>query len=427
VLELLGDGLSLYTLFALAGFAGLGAGLSLRQPLLLLPVLHFVLQGALTTLLVAQLVASAKRALLKKLSGPQLAVLGALWLTAVGVVLWSHASGPPPGPQEVAASARTWGPVVARFPCGLAALGLGALARGEPWAGLWPQAWLLLSNGLLFAVAALAHDREQALEARTRAAGEEARAFTFSTRSGGVAQLFLLQLWSSKFGKLTLLGPLLGALVMAFVIRGFPALGKSEGELLRTLLKEVPAGFPALFVFVAYGIAGNSELFFNQFGLDRAGVRTLFVLPITPAELVLGKLRGLAVIVALQLGLALGPLLLIGVPGPRSILEAVGGGVAVFCGMFALGARLSVRFPRKAWAAGEGPGSGVPLTLGLTYLLAIAAAVALPGLVSWFAGALRPAALLALGAVAAAATARMIPGHAAALERSRERLVEGLG
>jgi hypothetical protein len=143
--------------------------------------------------------------------------------------------------------------------------------------------------------------------------------------------------------------------------------------------------------------------------------------------MVLGKLGGAAWLSGVQLALGVLPLFFFGLPRPAALAEALGGGVAVFCGCFVIGFRYSLRFPRKAFAAGEGNSGGIPLTQGLLLLALLGVVTGVPSLVAWAAGPLRPLALLALGALFAGLTKLALPRLGAALHAERERLVEGLG
>ena len=426
--ELIGGLLSLPALLSGAAFLGLGLGVSLRLPLLAPVVLVLALQGFLGSLLVAQLIASGRRALAKRLPLPALlagaALLAGLW----GWKLWPLLSIKPRSAEETAALVQPWLHVAGDLlPSGLAWRGVAQLAQGHLLAGLWPQLLLLAITVALAVAAAAAHVAEQRLEGRAIAsAGRDSHVFHFDTPVAGLSRLLFWQVWGSRYGKLLVFAQLPLSLICVFVFRSFEGSGKQAAELAQRVGGQLPAHVPWLLFFTCYQVVVNSELLFNQFGLDRAGVRTLLLLPISPQEIVLGKLRGLATLVLVELCASSWPLFYFGLPGPRGLVGAAAGGVAFFLFLFLAGFRLSLRFPRRLWAPGEAPRTGVALSQALLQLLIVPAVpVALWGLFrlagEWF-----PLACAGLALALAGATALAVPGLGRALSDARERLVEGL-
>lgn len=421
VMELLGAAFDLMLLMAGAFFVGLGAGVGARHPLLAPAALHVALHGALWTMLFALLVGDAKRALLKRIPLRLLLPGGAAALAG----LWALAARFGPGR---AALQEAGGRAAALSPAGLAWGGIGELARGHLWAGLWPQLALLAATALLAGLAVLAHAAERRLEARAaRPADREAEVFRFRTPVQGVARLFLWQVWTSRYGKLLYFSQLPLSLSAVFLLRVLPAEGKANAEALQAALAKLPAGTSLLVVYVLYGLLNSSGLLFNQFAFDRAGVRTLLLLPVSPADLARGKLRGHALFALLQFLIGAPPLLLLGLPEAGSLLRAAASGGLVFLLLFAPGFFFSVRFPRKVAYAAEGDAaSSTPLAVSLALLAQVAAAMALVWALDHLAGRFAAPVLLAAFALAALATVRLMPALGRALDRHRERLVQEL-
>lgn len=420
VMELLGHAADLMLLMAGAFFLGLGAGVAVRHPLLAPAVLHVALHGALWAMLLALLLGDLKRALFKRIPLRLLLPGGAAALAG----LWALARF---GPAR-AALQEAGGRAALLSPPGLAWAGAGELARGHLWSGLWPQLVLLAATALLAGLAALAHAAERRLEARAaRPADREAEVFSFRTPVQGVARLFLWQVWTSRYGKLLYLSQLPLSLSAVFLLRVLPAQGKASGEAMQAALAKLPSGTSLLVVYVLYGLLNSSGLLYNQFAFDRAGVRTLLLLPVTPADLARGKLRGHALFALLQFLIGAPPLLLLGLPDAASLLRAAASGGLVFLLLFAPGFFFSVRFPRKVAYAAEGEAaSSTPLAVSLALLAQVAAAIALAWSLDRLGGRFAAPLLLAAFALAALATARLMPALGRALDRHRERLVQEL-
>ncbi|MBL8111290.1 MAG: hypothetical protein JNK60_00275, partial [Acidobacteria bacterium] len=431
--ELLTGLFELMPLLALFSFAGLGLGLYAATigASSAIPVVLLSLQGVLWTLLITLLIGSLKRAFAKTITRNGALALAALGAAALALLWWSQDATLRQVPRLLA---RGFGVLRDALPSTSAYAGLDELARGNTAACLSSQGLLLLSTGALFLLALLAHAAEGALETRAKgnAPGTDERVFTFSSPSEGIARLFVRLVVRSRDGRILLYLPCAGVAVVAFLVKVLPRL-VPEGA---PPLPSTPPDLPVLALFVAFVLFNDTALFFSQFGVDGAGIRSLLLLPISPRDLVLGKLRGLATLVGCQLGLSLLPWLALRPIGALEAVFALSAGGTAFLGLAGAGLLFSVRFPQKP--LGEGDLSRVPFAL----LLVPAAVTALVfgglALIWRLARALAPAvaqgvppfaplAFVALFACAAALYVKALPTLSASLWANRERLAEELG
>ncbi|MBL8915247.1 MAG: hypothetical protein JNM17_31375, partial [Archangium sp.] len=132
------------------------------------------------------------------------------------------------------------------------------------------------------------------------------RLWSFTSQMIGVARLQFESLSRSLPGRFGLIMPLL-TLVL---IRG-------------PLAQIIPGrGWTAPIAF-GYASLASTNLLFNQFGLDRHGVKVLFLLPVEPISLLRGKLLGFAVWQSLQAALLTVLLTLTGKGEPLELLIGV--------------------------------------------------------------------------------------------------------
>jgi len=184
----------------------------------------------------------------------------------------------------------------------------------------------------------------------------------------------------------------------------------------------VPAGF-------GYASLSSTNLLFNQFGLDRHGVKGLFLLPIEPKDLLRGKLIGFAGWQGLQAVLLAGLLYLSGHHDLGEIVVGLALYTDVFLVFVLVGTFTSIWQPRPLRQNGlraANPPVTVMLlttgTLGITGLVLYGA--------TWLARTWAPGwevpVLVAIGAVLAmliVSSQRWLAGY---LLRNRERLIETL-
>ena len=148
---------------------------------------------------------------------------------------------------------------------------------------------LVSASMLLFAAAVAAHLGERRIEPRAGARlGFRDDSFSFRTRVEGLAKLFLNRSGTA----------------------GTESSSSSCSPRPRACSR-------------SSAVVMNNELLFNQFGLDRSGIRRLLTLPIEARELVLGRLRGFASLAFIQAAGGVLPLALIAPITPLGIVLAV--------------------------------------------------------------------------------------------------------
>ncbi len=211
----------------------------------------------------------------------------------------------------------TWGPwLVAATRWLPARLVLDAAAAIH--AGTSSPSGLALAVLAPTAVAGLTTWAAYALVARERPlaqpdAGRAERPWRFRAPVWGIARLQWTSLSLSIPGRFGLLMPLFTVLL----IRGPMA------ELVSGEQWAVPAAF-------GYASLAGTNLLFNQFGLDRHGVKGLFLLPIPAETLLRGKFLGFAAWQGLQAGLLA---VLLALSGHHDLAE-LGAGIALYGCLF---------------------------------------------------------------------------------------------
>lgn len=409
----------MFEVFPLLGGAAIvltHVGLATAMPRALLPILLLALQGLAAMLALLFLAAALRRWLLRHrlLAGVVAVVLVATGLATGGEPL-----------RWIGRAGAAW--LVARLPGSSGAQGLLALRAGRLGDGL---AGLALALGLTLAalgLAALVHHRERssapgATHARRRAAPE----LRFTSPTAAIAGLHCRALLASKSGRLSLAMPALlfgpFALVLLLVRSAVTAIPDLPADLAAMLARVENA--PILAWSLVAIVLLSPELWMNQFGWDRSGVRGLLVLPLPAADLLRGKLYGVARFVALQCLLGCLPLLLVYRLGPDTAASALGAGATAFIVLAAAGQYFSLRFPR-AVAPDRAANlplhlSWIPTVLGALVILVLAGVAAIAGEIApW----LPPLALVALAAGAAAGYRFALPTLAKLLAEQQERLL----
>jgi hypothetical protein len=184
---------------------------------------------------------------------------------------------------------------------------------------------------------------------------------------------------------------------------------------------------PAAFAYLS--LVGNNVVL-NQFGLDRHGVKTLLLLPITSSDLLKGKLLGMAAHQGLQALLLVTLLAAFGGAGPAALIAGTLMLGCVFLAQSAIGQWTSAWAPRPM-VMDSVKNSNMPFAIGLLSLATSGLWTALFGglyaLTAW----LVPLWLVPMMALAflltLAAHLAILPAAAAFLDRRREVLVERLG
>lgn len=395
VAELPAGLLDVLPLVSTVSFAAFGLGLAAAQPSVAPLSLLLVAQGILWVALLSHLVGSVKRISFKR---PAFLVPGLLLAAA------------PLGPAVTC----TWH----------AFAGLSECLNGEVARGLARQLPAPLFSALLLLTVAGVHAWEGRMEGRPRGSGREPRPFAFARPSRGVARLFVLEVLGTKFGRILVVMPLFlsGVLaVLAWLQRDIAAGGGDP------VLAGVVAR-PWFGLFFPIVILLDREIWMNQFGPDRHGVKTLLLVPVPMEEILAGKLQGVLGIAALQAAIGVLPLFVVRIPGLAELLWGLAAGGTTL--VFAAGAGhvLSARFPRAVLPDGQAR----PLPLGLTLiptgmLVVVLSVLGATHTVSAQLGAWGPPIGHSLVLAASVAGYRaLLPRLARAVESRREHLVEEL-
>lgn len=406
----LGDPLPLVLGLGLLGFlAGVGVGSPLALPLV--PVVF--LETLLLLLALQLLVGGLAEALVKRLR---------LALTLLAVLAWvgsTLATARLPqslhvdrrAPLEAMVQKAT--KVLAALPTHASALSL-ARARDGRWGGaLGLHAYPLAALALLMVLGARLVARESRVEGKVQASGGAGRLWSFRHPVEGIGRLHFRTLLASHLGKFAFLMPL-----MTLVLLKGPfaqVRGQSHWA--------VPIAFAYL------SLVGNNVVL-NQFGLDRHGIKTLLLLPVSARDLLLGKLLGLALHQGLQALLL--ALLLAVFDGARPASLAAGTLMlgCVFLAQGAVGQWTSLWAPRPM-AMDSLKNSNMPFAVGMLGLAASGLWMGLFGglyaLTAWLAPAWLVPVLALAFLLTLAAHLALLPLAAACLEQRREVLVERLG
>ncbi len=412
----LGDPFPLLTV-PLSGALMLGIGL--LQPRTL-PFLPFVWAGTVTSQICIQhLVGSLAAHFVKRLR-MGIVLLG--FAAMLGPVLVSTYEKRADRAGAAAARVETLNRIGAQairalelLPPSQAALGLGDAANGRWGRAFGRQLYPTAFVALLLLVAARTMKRDADPQALRVSPGGRERLWTFSTPAWGVARLHWHSLVSSHPGRLGFLMPLLTLILVKGVFSSF-------------LPESRPWSISGGLVYLALT---TTHLQLNQFGLDGPGVKALLLLPLRAEDLLLGKLRGIAVYQAVQVLL----LLLLMSPGRRlSPLHTMAGLCLAACisvTMTGVGHWTSAWTPRPLPRDSFRNARQAPLVLWVGTAASVLAVLLFGGiyaLCTWRAPALLlPVMALTLGLSGLAYRTLVLPATARNLDRRREVLVQALG
>lgn len=207
------------------------------------------------------------------------------------------------------------------------------MAQGSMGRGLLRQLYPLVCLGLLAAAGGrlLAQEERESRRKesrKSRASKGVERLWSFTEPAVGVARLMGACILKSHLGRLTFVMP-----IFPLVLLGGP-------------LEKVRHNSQALGIALIYVLLATGSLVYNQFGLDRHGVKALFLMPVRGVEL----LRGKALAVVLHALLLMGLTLAIAAPlTGASLSGALAGlamGVAVMAVNVSVGQWTSVWQPR---------------------------------------------------------------------------------
>jgi hypothetical protein len=206
-----------------------------------------------------------------------------------------------------------------------------------------------LSTTVLLILAGWIHNKELSTEhavSKTRKHHDHEMKFRFPV--SGISLVFLKQLLASTSGRLNLfLGFLFtfGCTAFTFMMREGLSKGKvipPQMVMITERMQEIP--FYGLMVYLL--VLFNSDIWMNQFGWDRGGIRTLLTLPISTKDLLLGKLLGMLRFYFLQILIASVPLLFVYTPSLSELIGGIAAAGTLLLICTAFGHLTSVKFPR---------------------------------------------------------------------------------
>ena len=283
-----------------------------------------------------------------------------------------------------------------------------ATAASLSWAALAPLVTMMVI--VVVAYQLVSRERPQLLDTDT---GPAMKRWTFQSQTWGIARLTWEALSQSLPGRFGLMMPL----ITIVLIRGPVA----ELGALRGWTAPVAFGYAAL---------AGTNLLFNQFGLDRHGVKVLFLLPLEPLSLLRGKMIGFAGWQGLQAGLLLVLLVLTGHRDPVELLVGLLLYACVFLILAMVGQFSSIWQPRPLRKNGMRASQPPLLVVLLMFGTLLTAGGLLYGVTfgvrTFFPGWELPV-LLVIGLVLVAMLFPVLAFNALFLERTREKLVEVLG
>ena len=414
----LGDPLPFLGGLTLAGtFLGFAAARPALAPLFLL-----VCAASLLAMLLLQHLIGALGAVLVKRLQLLLVVFGMLrWGASVLSALGGRTSldrrRMPMDPEQVALAKARMAKVVAALqwtPAAQSLRGLEELAEGRWRPGLARQVLPFALLGLLGWGSARVLRWESGSETlKVQAApGAREKLWTFATPARGVARLTWQNLAGSHLGRFGFLIPLMTVVILRGPLSTFTG-----------------SGYWALPSAFAYLALTSGQMQFNQFGLDGHGVKALLLLPLSPRDLLRGKLLGLALYQGLQAALLVLLLAFFLRPGVLEILAGLCLAGCFFLVQVLVGHWTSVWLPRSL-PRDSLKNNGMPLLMvAISLGTTLANSLVFGGtwaVCLWIApGALLPVMALLFG-LCLWIYATLLPSAADFLERHRERLLQAL-
>jgi hypothetical protein len=299
----------------------------------------------------------------------------------------------------------------------LTPVGLLLEAARAPYTGDWSRVPVrllpIVALALVSLVAAyLLVSREKPL-AVGGGGGPARRLWSFDAPSWGIARLQWESLVTSLPGRMMLLMPPLTIVL----IRGPLATFTSRGNWV------VPAAF-------LYAGLSSTNLLFNQFGLDRHGVKALFLLPVEERAVLEGKQWAFAAWQAVQTVWLLGLMMVSGYTDPGALLLGVAVAACAFLIISSVGQFVSIWQPQPMTKSGM-RGSRPPLVVVLATMATVfGGGGALFALSSWLFRELPQwggVVMLGVAVVLFAGSRAVLRFNTGFLRVSRERLVESLG
>ncbi|MFN7958247.1 MAG: hypothetical protein U0P46_08005 [Holophagaceae bacterium] len=401
--------------------AGLLVGLGLRVPAALPLVPLLWLETLLTLLAVQLLVEGLAGALVRRLRAVLVALAILAWLGST--LLAGKVPAKPTAPRVspiAAVQTERLRAVGTQVGSALNLLPATASVRSLVWArqGRWgaaigAHAYPLAVLALLMLGGARLMRREAEAERRPAEGSRRERLWSFRHPAGGIGRLHFQTILRSHLGRFAFLMPLM---TLVLLKGPFTHLGAKASW-------AIPGAFAYL------SLVGNNFAF-NQFGLDRHGVKGLLLLPVTARDLLKGKLLGMAAHQGLQALLLAGLLALVDHARPDRLLAGLLLMGCIFLAQASVGQWTSAWAPRPM-VMDSLKNNNMPFTLALLSVATSGLWTSLYGglyaLTAWLAPAwLLPVQALAF-ALSLAAHLAILPHAAAYLDRRREVLVERLG
>ncbi|NWJ41519.1 MAG: hypothetical protein HXX12_11180 [Geothrix sp.] len=404
-----------------SAIAGLLVGMGLRVPATL-PLVPLVwLETVLTLLAVQLLIEGLAGALVRRLRSILIALGVLIWLGSTllgGRVPAKSAAAPPVSisaaqVERLRAVGTRVGAAMNFLPATASARSLQLARQGRWGAAVGTHAYPLGLLALLMLMGAQLMRREAEAERRPEKGARGQRLWSFHHPAEGIGRLHFQTIMRSHLGRFGFLMPLMTLVLL-------------KGPLTHVATKAlwtVPAAFAYL------SLVGNNFTF-NQFGLDRHGVKGLLLLPVASRDLLKGKLLGMAGHQGLQALLLAGLLGLVDHARPDLLLAGILLMACIFLAQAAVGQWTSAWAPRPM-AMDSLKNNNMPFTMGLLSMATSGLWTGLYGglyaLMAWLSpGWLLPVLALAFVLTLGAHLA-ILPHAAAFLDRRREVLVERLG
>ncbi len=410
---------SLFEVFPLLGAAATiftNVGLAMRMPRSSPFVMLLALNGVVTLASLMFIISAFRAAVSRRRA----------LLTVIGIATVAAALGfGLPGLRIVL---KDWLPAFAQsIPGARGYAGLLAFRAGQVTEGLAGICIATGASALLVLVAAQLHRRRLMSEAEGsgRRAGAETL-LRFGTPSSAVGRIFFRQLLASRAVRSQIFLPLFFTAPVALVTamsRDAIADGKPLPDNIVSMLSRAEL-VPWYAIVPLLAVAMNPQIWMNQFGWDRGGLRTMLLLPLEPRDLFIGKLRGLLAFTAMQTAIGVVPLFWVRWLGPRELVVAVAAGSVALIVSTAVGHVVSIRFPR-----GVDGTAGVQIPLHLSWISPVtllATGAELAGVYAICELIVKGAGLVGLCLSLTAALAAyfaILPRLAALLRANRERLI----
>ncbi len=209
--------------------------------------------------------------------------------------------------------------------------GLHDVAIGDPVRGVgFLLAPALVILPLAWAAARLMLREQESLSVPAAPGRSVGKLWSFRSPAFGVARLQWETLFASSRGRFVLVVPVVTIVLL-------------KGPFANALIGASWAAVPTAFSYVA--LSGN-QLLFNQFGLDGAAVKGLYLLPISTRDLMRGKVLGFAAYTGLRDGLLLAMLALLRQAPPSALLAGALLSACYFHAGHTIGCYMSAAQPR---------------------------------------------------------------------------------